>query len=238
MDPQNLDEEKCRDLVAAYRRERMPTGARADAWVRLQAAIADEEVAPQAAPSGRRRDLVWGAVLVAAAVLILIVGARERLAQRAAGDPHSQAAHDAAATGTGAEATNVQGEPRPRGDEAPATVTEPAALEPAPESRPRPASPRAADVPKDMPALDAELALLRTARAALGRKDPAAALTALEQHARGFPSGHLVEERMLLRAQAQCELGQRDAARATAAELVRTFPDSPHARTVAGLCAD
>ncbi|MDC0670632.1 tetratricopeptide repeat protein [Nannocystis radixulma] len=96
----------------------------------------------------------------------------------------------------------------------------------------------AADVPKDMPALDAELALLRTARAALGRKDPAAALTALEQHARGFPSGHLVEERMLLRAQAQCELGQRDAARAAAAELVRAFPDSPHARTVAGLCAD
>jgi outer membrane protein assembly factor BamD (BamD/ComL family) len=89
-----------------------------------------------------------------------------------------------------------------------------------------------------MPALDAELALLRAAREALGRKAPAAALASLDQHAREFPGGHLVEERMLLRAQAQCELGRREAARAAAAELVRAFPESPHARTVAGLCAD
>jgi outer membrane protein assembly factor BamD (BamD/ComL family) len=89
-----------------------------------------------------------------------------------------------------------------------------------------------------MPALDAELALLRTARAALGRKDPGAALTSLEQHAREFQAGHLVEERMLLTAQAQCELGRREAARTAAAELMRAFPGSPHARTVAELCAE
>ncbi|MCY0989948.1 tetratricopeptide repeat protein [Nannocystis sp. ILAH1] len=238
MDPQSLNEQKCRDIVAAYRSERMPADARAAAWSRLQAAIGEEDEAPPVRPSTRRRDLMWGAVLVAAAVLLLVVGARARLLQRDTGDAGSQAAHEAAATDTSAEATQARGG-APVVREAVSSAAPEAAPTVAPqEQRPRQSGTRAADVPKDMPGLDAELTLLRAARGALGRKDPGAALASLEQHAREFPNGHLVEERMLLTAQAQCELGRRAEARAAAAELVRAFPDSPHARTVAGLCAE
>ncbi|PCC68964.1 hypothetical protein SAMN02745121_05704 [Nannocystis exedens] len=238
MDPQSLNEQKCRDVVAAYRSERMPADARAAAWARLQAAIAEEDEAPAVRPASRRRDLMWGAVLVAAAVLLLVVGARERLLQRDTGDAGSQAAHDAATTDASAEARHVSRGAASAPGEAPPAAPEPAPAESTPEPQPRVQTPRTADVPKDRSALDAELALLRRAREALGREDAAAALTSLEQHAREFPAGHLVEERMLLRAQAECELGRRAAARATAAELMRAFPGSPHASTVAGLCAE
>lgn len=234
MDPQSLNEQKCRDIVAAYRGERMPSERRAAAWARLQAAVGEGDESPVRARRGdRRRDLMWGAVLVAAAAVLLIVGTRGRTPQQEGRDAHSQAAH-------GAGSTDALTPTHAHGGGATAEAPPPPAPAPVPEAAPPPtrAPARAADVPKDMPALDAELALLRAAREALGRKAPAAALESLEQHARAFPAGHLVEERMLLRAQAQCELGERAAARAAAAELVRAFPGSPHAATVAGLCVD
>ncbi|MBZ5711007.1 hypothetical protein [Nannocystis pusilla] len=236
MDPQSLNEQKCRDLVAAYRGERMPANRRAAAWARLQAEIGEdsEDVPGRARRGDRRRDLFWGVVLVAAAVVLVVVGARGRVSQRADRDAHSQAAHGAAGS-TDALTPARSPASASAGAESDESGSVP---EPAPEPRPRVPATRAADVPKDMPALDAELALLRAAREALARSSPAAALRSLEQHAREFPGGHLVEERMLLRAQAQCELGERVAARATAAELVRAFPRSPHAATVAGLCVD
>jgi len=216
----------------------MPADRRAAAWARLQTAVGEEDDEPpvRARRGDRRRDLLWGAVLVAAAAVVLIVGTRGRTPRQADGDAHSQAAHGAAGSTDALTATTHphggnQAEPRE-------SSPPPAVPEAAPEPPTRAPAARAADVPKDMPALDAELALLRAAREALGRKAPAAALVSLDQHAREFPGGHLVEERMLLRAQAQCELGRREAARAAAAELVRAFPESPHARTVAGLCAD
>jgi TolA-binding protein len=239
MDPQSLNEQKCRDLVAAYRSERMPADRRAAAWARLQAEIGedDDELPGRAQRGDRRRDLIWGGVLVAAAVVLVVVGTRGRVSQQTDRDSHSQAAHGAAgSTDALTPATNAHG--ASAGAESDESPQPPVVPEAAPESRPRVPAVRAVDVPKDMPALDAELALLRAAREALARKSPAAALQSLEQHAREFPGGHLVEERMLLRAQAQCELGERAAARAAAAELVRAFPQSPHAATVAELCAD
>lgn len=238
MDPQSLNEQKCRDIVAAYRGERMPSERRAAAWARLQAAVGegDDEAPVRTRRGDRRRDLLWGVVLVAAAAVLLIVGTRGRTPQQADRDAHSQAAHGAAgSTDALTPTTHAHG--------GGATAEAPPSSPPAPVPEAAPAAPtrapaRAADVPKDMPALDAELALLRAAREALGRKAPAAALQSLEQHARAFPAGHLVEERMLLRAQAQCELGERAAARAAAAELVRAFPQTPHAATVAELCVD
>lgn len=240
MDPQRPNEQRCRDIVAAYRRERLPADTRATAWARLQAAIDDDATAASDERREHRRGLVWAALLVAAALLIWLVGARGRLPGRAdEGDDRSQAAHEAART-TEVLAPSVGSGSVPAVDARPESAEKPAPeVGSAAPARPsRAPTTRSIHVPKDMPSLDAELALLRAAREALARHDAAAALASLEQHARRFPAGHLIEERMLLRVQAQCELGQRAAARASAAEFVRDLPNSPHARAVAGLCED
>lgn len=233
MDP---NEQRCRDIVAAYRRGGgMPPDVRAAAWARLREAIdAGDAPAVEATGKDRRRDVAWAAVLVAAAALVVLFSARGRLTGREGeGDAGSQAAHGAAATTEVlAPASGGRGGPASPPEEAP--VEEAA---PAPEVR-RPRAPgRAVGVPGDRSDLDAELALLRGAREALGRGAPAEALERLAEHERAFAGGYLQEERMLLRARAECELGRGEAARATAAALVRTFPDSPHARTAAGVCA-
>lgn len=239
MDPHD---KRCRDIVAAYRHgERMPHDARAAAWSRLQAAIRAEDEPAAPARRDRRRDLAWAAVLVAAAALVLLFAADGRRSTREdAAGTGSQAAHGAAATGP-AESVALDRETRtsaPAPESPPPPADAGASERPPAPPRPRVQRPRGADVPKDMPALDAELALLLGAREALGGGAPAGALARLAEHERAFPDGHLREERMLLQAQAQCELGRRDAARATAAALVRAFPESPHARTAAELCAD
>lgn len=232
MDPHDRNEQLRRDLVATYRRERMPEDRRAAAWARLQAEIGGE--APEVSPRRQhgRRDLWWGVALAAAAALVLIFGARGRTSSRESSDRANQAAHEARSADSQAPVRAGQD------PEAGSEQTGPAAAEPSETAvaEPRRPRPRTQDVPKDMPDLDAELALLRAAREALGRGAPAEALASLEQHARRFPSGHLLEERMLLRAQAQCALGRREEARASAAALMEKFPGSPHAGTVARLC--
>lgn len=85
------------------------------------------------------------------------------------------------------------------------------------------------------PGLDAELSLLRRARAAL-TGSPQQALRLLGEHARRFPTGVLAEERMLLRVQALCAVGRPERARAAAREFARAHPDSPHAPTVTAAC--
>ncbi|HEY8376481.1 MAG TPA: hypothetical protein VIK91_08330 [Nannocystis sp.] len=208
----------------------MPEAARAAAWARLQAAIDRGEI--PASEQRQGRELGWVAVLAAAAVLLWIVGTRGLPEREDRRDPASQAAHEAPATSE-AQTTVRRGT---RVQEA-QTAEEPASPEVAAPPAPTPVV-RRTYVPKDIPSLDAELALLRAAREALTQGEPAAALVSLERHRREFPGGLLVEERMLLRAQALCELGRRAEARAAAAELVRAFPSSPHARTSAGLCEE
>lgn len=237
MEPHDRNEQMRRDLVATYRRERMPEDRRAAAWARLQAEIGGE--APEVSPRRLhgRRDLWWGVALAAAAALVLIFGARGRTSSREPGDRANQAAHEAKSGGAQARVRAGAGDATgaPSDQAAPAAEASGGASTEA-AAQPRRPRPQTQDAPKDMPDLDAELALLRAAREALGRGAPAEALASLEQHARRFPSGHLVEERMLLRAQAQCALGRREEARASAAALMEKFPGSPHAGTVAGLC--
>jgi hypothetical protein len=74
--------------------------------------------------------------------------------------------------------------------------------------------------------LAAERALIEQARTALARDQGAAALSALERHARDFPQGELEEERESLRVQALVGQGQFDQARKTGARFHRRFPRS------------
>lgn len=88
------------------------------------------------------------------------------------------------------------------------------------------------------PDLAAEVALMRQARAALDRGDPEAALRVLAEHAQGFAAGQMKEDRLRLRIEALCALGQRERARAEADAFLRDHPGSTHTARVRGLCRE
>jgi hypothetical protein len=73
-----------------------------------------------------------------------------------------------------------------------------------------------------------EVAILSRASAELHAGRPAAALVALTEHQRKFPTGVLVEERTAARVQALCALGRTTEARAELGRLTRMSPNSPH----------
>lgn len=78
-----------------------------------------------------------------------------------------------------------------------------------------------------------EVALLSRAGSELHAGRPAAALEALEEHARRFPRGALVQERAAGRARALCALGRTKEAQL---ELAKLPPSSPHAARAAKAC--
>jgi hypothetical protein len=107
----------------------------------------------------------------------------------------------------------------------------PAAPEPVATTTPSPA-PVAAPTPSPAaaptaPPLDAEVALLQEAHAAL---------RAVADHGRRFPSGQLGEEFEGARVFALCELGRVDEARDVASRFLREHPRSPLAPRVANAC--
>ncbi len=94
--------------------------------------------------------------------------------------------------------------------------------EPEPRVRVGPASTRARI--DDASEIEAELALIREARA---RSDPDQALELLDEHARRFSKGALLDEREALRAIALCKLDRLAEARMIAAALIESRPRSP-----------
>jgi hypothetical protein len=242
-----LDRES-RDWLATYHAgDRMPAAQRDAAWARLQAAAAtddpDERLA--SATRERRRTIAWGLVLLAAAAVLLVVGKFTALGERDGDDARQQAVHAAdgperAAVQNAAGRRATIGAPPVAEDmtdrpaDAPGADTTAAGSPAAPPSA-RPARRPASDDPAD---LDAELALLRRARAALAEGRPADALTLLAEHARRFATGLLGEEAALLRVQALCETGARDQARAEAQAFARARPDSSHAKRIVRLCSE
>jgi len=83
--------------------------------------------------------------------------------------------------------------------------------------------------------LEAEVALLATAQRALARHTPAAALAALDEHARTFPRGALATEREGLRAVGACDAKHGDG-RARADTFVARHPTSPLVARVKAAC--
>jgi hypothetical protein len=120
----------------------------------------------------------------------------------------------------------------------PAIVDVDAPIEPAIE--PPLESPRATTPKKPRPpaSLADELALLRDADDALDRGLAARALALLDQHAKRFPRGQMVPERMLQRAIALCRLGKRDKSRAAIDKLLRAFPTTPLRARANDVCKD
>lgn len=88
-----------------------------------------------------------------------------------------------------------------------------------------PPQPRADD-----PFFRRELALVDGARAALGRGDTRGALRHLAAHDREFgTSGHFSPEVLYLRVEAHSKGGDRPGAREAAREVLRRYPNGPHA---------
>lgn len=99
---------------------------------------------------------------------------------------------------------------------------------------PRPSVSSTASAAPSLP--DADLArerqLIDQARSALARGDGSAALLALEEHARAFPRGQLVEAREALTVQALVDAGRTAEAKARAARFKRAFPGSMYRAVV------
>lgn len=81
-----------------------------------------------------------------------------------------------------------------------------------------------------------EVAMLSRASADLHGGRPMAALRALGEHQRRFPTGVLAEERSAARVQALCALGRSHEARIEIAQLARTAPRSPHLAHARSAC--
>ncbi|MCB9574195.1 MAG: hypothetical protein H6709_19085 [Kofleriaceae bacterium] len=129
--------------------------------------------------------------------------------------------------------------PRPRPRLSPEIEVAPAPAPAPAHRRNRPHEPVAAEAPPPSAAdsLRAEQALLARATAALRDGDPAAALTALAEHARRFPDGVLVQERAATRVLALCASG--DTARGVQERdaFLDRWPRSVHAARVGAACA-
>ncbi len=97
------------------------------------------------------------------------------------------------------------------------------------EARPQPArstSGRTATRSEDVEAYAMELRVLQPAQRALARKDYRAALAAVAEHQRRFPSGTLSEEREALRVKALLGLGREKDAHQAGAAFRKRFPES------------
>jgi len=119
----------------------------------------------------------------------------------------------------------------------------PAALPPAPAPRRIPKPSEVIVLPEVPPSAEAptpalappsrarmvreELQLLQRARAAMARRDFAAALAPLAEHARRFREGRLAEEREALRVKALSGLGRTREARRVFTAFAARFPRSP-----------
>jgi hypothetical protein len=81
-----------------------------------------------------------------------------------------------------------------------------------------------------------EARILRLAEDALRGGDASRAMGLLEEHARTFPDGILVEERLAERVAALCMLGRVAEAREESRRFLRAFPGSPLAEGVRTSC--
>jgi hypothetical protein len=122
--------------------------------------------------------------------------------------------------------------------ETPVVAADELATEPETESAKVPAKERSTRVPtrKTSTDLDAEVALLREADAALRRGDSKAALAALATHAHDFPRGALAQEREGVRAIALCRGGRLAEGIAKAQRFVNSAPKSPLGTRIRSAC--
>jgi outer membrane protein assembly factor BamD (BamD/ComL family) len=93
-------------------------------------------------------------------------------------------------------------------------------------------APSASSGARQNDAAQREARLIGVARETLQAHDPQGALVLLEDGARRFPSGILLQEREALSISALAALGRTAEASARARAFLKNFPSSPHAERV------
>ena len=229
-----------RDVVAAYRRGRVLSD---DARDRVQARLADslahrEHASGRARIETRRRIAIAAiAALAAAACIVLLArGLRSTPTLPAEHDDRGQAPYE-----RGDERTEPVDARTPEASATEAIAPAPVEIHVERATPPSRATVRSEVAPAPTSpdtSLAAELALVRSVRTAIDRDDPDAALAAVAEHERRFPTGQLVEERKSLRVEALCRAGKAPQARAEAQVFLRDHPSSPHADRVRSACRD
>jgi RNA polymerase sigma-70 factor (ECF subfamily) len=99
-----------------------------------------------------------------------------------------------------------------------------------------PAAESLPSAPRESPALEREVRLLRGAQQSMRDGRPERALALLAEHDRQFPAGLLRQEGLAARVMALCALGRTAEARRDAAEFLNRWPASPLSAQVRASC--
>lgn len=253
-----------RELIAAYRSQVRPSAAARERMLQAISTPRREAAPPPAPPRAAPLWLALAAALALLAVSAYLLAAARHDAHVAPAEmmmaPQVEAPSQGAVTTT-RESPHPAGDPTP--DPPPPTEQPEIAEQPAPGESTHPADPPAdettrpgeqpppgesthsADPPSPRPRpraeptgdqVLAELALIQRIKEALDADQPARALTLVEQHARSFARGTLIEEREALRVVALC--ADDDPKRGLRAQrsFLRTYPRSAYGDRVRGAC--
>jgi len=227
-------------LLAAARDDRAPAGPQDRLLVTLglSAAGAGAGAGAVAAASASTTQaaaatsaLTMKSVVIVSTVLALgggaLIGSFLSSSPKSADEPQQRTPTPAAMSAATEQA------PPPSPPPAVATRVEdlPAAAVPTAKTAPPPT----ASASSAEPDLAREVALIDEARKALARKDPAAALRALDTHDREMPAGALMPESNVLRIEAALATGDRARAKELADAFLATNPSGPQARRVRAL---
>ena len=251
-----------RGLLELYTASRSPSPAalaRVRAQVERRIAVGDPGIPPEVGTTAAH--VGWwvfvGAAIAIATTLLLNEGFRSGDVSDSEGTPTDTAREPAVngsvlapattpSTGGSPEHDGPSPEKLPTGSTpSPAPLPRLGAVKPtvAPTVRsPKRKKARPAKAPANTPKehtqdqVKAEMALLGRAQGALQAGDPARALRLLRRHAKDFPKGYLVEERVLQRAVALCKLGRPEDARAAVRKFLRKYPSSPMASHARSIC--
>lgn len=244
-------EERERTLAALRARLGLPLGdgTGSDGIHHPARSPGDPESLPSSPPStmGPRGLMIPGVVIGGAAILAGILylshplgNEREAASDQAERlpptDPSAQrdrpkTAQDGAATFQGPDLQRVEADdPAPQNEQELGVQSEPTAT-----TRPLQRSKQAIERKgPDTGGLAEEVTLLSRATSALASGRPQEALVALEEHRRKFPQGVLSQERRSAQAQALCQAGQLDRARAILDALPASSPLAARAALACG----
>lgn len=229
-------------LAELRAQQQMPTDARQRVWQRIEGSLAQAQATP---PAPSRTPLVVGLLAVAAMLIFVYytfeLGQLQTSQQSTVGN---QAIYDHQRTATTQMAPALGGLVPERSNQPQEHMQVQFSREkPTATRQPKksgetasPSEPEKLQSDKPHNSLAAEAKKLAQARTALTQKQPQQALRVLDEVARAFPNGALIEERAALRSIALCAGEQMIQGRGEARRFLANYPGSALTQRVATAC--